>query len=255
MPPIFTKHPLIGQAKEQRESLRQASGASVNSDSAVKMAQASLDKAQALSVAVDALKQQQADLAASVAKVQGDADARFMAACEALLAGDAGAAGPTTRTDYVCQTETGWTLACPGGGAPTLVQALVGRFVAGPDSPCAEGRPAAQTAVCPASADVTAAARAALATAGGGPVAATPMQLLGARADPCPRSYKQLQLTYTCPAPDAGARTARCKDALAAAAAATPPPPPAPAAPGGGAGADARAGGAPAPGAATPQKL
>lgn len=91
------------RAKEQSESLRRASGASVNSESAVKMAQAAHDKVQALGVtldtlkqqntdqaaaldtlkqqhadlaaSLDTLKQQQADLAASVAKVEADAAA------------------------------------------------------------------------------------------------------------------------------------------------------------------------------------
>lgn len=205
-----------------------AAGTSNNSTNALGMARAAQDRSIKLEQALDTLN-------IRLALVEGQAaaaDKRFMAQCEALLAAQeeeaekeraaAATAASAVRTQYVCQGQSGWQLACPAGsGVPTVIQALVGRFISSaPDGPCVDGRPRTQLALCPASVDLTAQVRRA---AGAGTVVqTTPMELLAEamERDPCPRSYKQLQVVYQCPAVptiakiNATVRTERCRQAL-----------------------------------------
>lgn len=216
--------------KEAQANLHLASGTTANSSNALGMARAAQDRSIRLEQEVEMLQLQfnatLQQLAAQQAAAAAAADARWLAQCEALLAQqgeeeEAATAGDAaTRTAYVCQAETGWALKCPGGGAPTVAQALIGRFTSAPDGPCSDGARPGQLALCPASADVTPQVR--LATRGGGAVGKSPLALLSeaGRANPCPRALLQLQVLYSCPAApraDPAARAERCRQALVAA--------------------------------------
>jgi hypothetical protein len=213
-----------------------ASGTSTNSTNALGMARAAQDRSIKLQQALEGLELQQAELNATLLQLQTQAaatqaavDARFLAQCEALLAAqqeqEQQEQDAVMRTQFVCQAQAGWSLPCPNNGAPTVVQALVGRFASAPDDLCPDARPAAQLAVCPASVEVTAQVRRAVGNGNGlAVVGRTPLQLLAeaGRVDPCPRAYKTLQVLYRCPAATAlvlspAARAEKCRQALAAA--------------------------------------
>lgn len=229
---------------EERHSIQAASGAVLDSNSAVALVTKQQERLHALDLSVIKLQADQADLSTTLQTQQTDfltklgeeQQVRAISLCSSLL-DTLQQDTPTTtpaqiHTEYVCQAQNGWQLtACPT--TAVVVQALLGRFTSATDGPCTDRGNAAAWRLesCPQSADVTVAAQQALATAKGGPVLDTPMQLLqsgGLRADPCPRAYKQLQVVYKCPAGgmaklDAPARLARCEEMMQKEAAAAVP--------------------------------
>jgi len=220
---------------EERHSIQAASGAVMDSNSAVALVTKQQERLHALDLSLTKIQADQAELSTTLQTQQTDfltklgeeQAARALSLCSSLLdtlqSDTPTAAAGQTHTEYVCQAQNGWQLtACPT--TAVVIQALLGRFTSAADGPCTDRGNAAAWRLesCPQSADVTTAAQQALATAKGGPVLDTPMQLLqagGLRADPCPRAYKQLQVVYKCPAGgmaklDAPARLARCEEMM-----------------------------------------
>lgn len=208
----------IERANEQSKQLQDASDLKMDSGSAVMVAHKAIDKMNALNISFVQYKDEQAQ---ALTKVQQDSAARSVSLCQQLLEDIEGPTEGRSYTQYICEGETGWQLqGCPGGGGiagPVVVNAQLGRFTSSAGGSCTDkGRPAAW-APCPAHADVTAAVKEALIDAKGGAVVETPMQLLrnSGNIDPCPRSYKQLMVVFTCPI-DPQARAQRCDQMMAA---------------------------------------
>lgn len=227
---------------EERHSIQAASGAVLDSNSAVALVTKQQERLNALNMSLAKFEAEQAELTTALQTQQTDfltklgeeQQARSISLCTQLLDTlqdttiPPTAAAGQTHTEYVCQAQNGWQLtACPT--TAVVVQALLGRFTSAADGPCTDRGNAAAWSLenCPNSVDVTTAVQQALAQAKGGPVLDTPMQLLqsgGLRADPCPRAYKQLQVVYNCPVAggggmmvklDAAGRMAKCEEMLA----------------------------------------
>lgn len=134
---------------------------------------------------------------------------------ELLTAVEESIGGSHAHTEYVIGYQTGWQLdGCPA--TAQVLQARLGSFTSSADGPCAKrGSPVTwRLESCPSSLDITTEVQRAIKQSKGEPLLDTPMQLLrsGAlRTDPCPLSYKQLQIVYLCPQQSETTREQRCK--------------------------------------------
>lgn len=237
----------IEKREDRHHSIQSVSGAVMDSSSTLALVTKQQERLHALDLSILKIQTDQADLNSTLqteqtnflTKLGKEHHARSISLCTSLLDTIQDTiptkAAEQSHTEFVCQAQNGWQLtACPA--TAVVVQALLGRFTSAADGPCTDRGNAVswQLESCPRSAEVTTATRQALRQAKGGPVLDTPMQLLqagGLRADPCPRAYKQLQVTYKCPVGgvtkmDAPARVAKCEEIMAAAAAAPAVPVP-----------------------------
>lgn len=190
----------------------------------VRLTQELKDKnATVTSLQADVMKLQtsQATLTEEIKKLESDqilaatkADERFITACSNMLQDTLQGQPAAFHTTYVCQSQEIWSLSCEGA---VVSQALLGRFTSAPTGPCTDKGNALAQAVCLNTVDLTPQVKAALAEANGKPVVdMSPAELFQKAKviDPCPRTYKQLSIVYTCPVPDPPEHEQKCRKVL-----------------------------------------